>query len=74
MSDWISVDDRLPDDDNSLVYKVEIGGKNKWIDIMHLSEHSPKSVFTGYRTLSNHNYCKVTHWQPFPEPPTGIAK
>ena len=69
MSDWISVDERLPDEgdrvmasDGRGVGKFQYGGVILGAEIggwWHLS-HIRGPLFSGV---------SVTHWQPLPEPP-----
>jgi hypothetical protein len=61
MSDWISVDERLPEEDEQVLCwcKVESDG---WSEVA--SHHN--SFFTD----SNFEFLEVTHWQPLPDPPS----
>lgn len=60
MSNWISVKERLPEDDNYyLTYTTEhtcvvyrYDGDGEWVD--------------DWDDSANHD---ITHWQPLPEPP-----
>lgn len=74
--EWISVDERLPDNDYEkhwhdrqyyLVYTEPTG-------LMYVA----KFGYKGYKwwvsndtVLDEKNYKKVTHWMPLPEPPKG---
>ncbi len=73
MSDWISVDDRLPDkccDDVSIWTRPDYGYdchtgfyesfNNSWFAWFHDSHGSEKNNIT------------VTHWMPLPEPPESV--
>ena len=60
MSDWISVEDRLPPDELKL-YLVAIGPRH-WIYICEYADE------TWYADLGKRMRL-VTHWMPLPEPP-----
>jgi Lar family restriction alleviation protein len=63
--DWISVDDRLPEED----VRVLIVGKRGGIQIARSIECS--SCSNGRLWISDtRKYPKPTHWMPLPEPPT----
>jgi len=63
-SEWISVTDRLPEDDTHvLVYDTKEGMCRGYIYLQSWS-HWPLGSFAGDGCL----FC-VTHWQPLPEPP-----
>lgn len=55
MSEWISVEDRLPDYDNQITNYLTIDGEGE-IDVCYFDEN----VWYGWQ---------VTHWMPLPEPP-----
>ena len=59
MSDWISVDDRLPDhgnfvlvSDSKRITMARIQNKHQW----YFTDHSSIGII-------------ITHWQPLPKPP-----
>ena len=65
MSEWISVEDRLPDDESG--YRVLVTANDilsQWVEILN---HNGKFwVIDGgveYPAI-------VTHWMPLPKPPT----
>ena len=65
MDDWISVEDRLPDNDLLvLAYIFNPYTIDSWIT-------------TGVRyngsSWSGNGHCNVTHWMPLPEPPMGSS-
>ena len=60
---WIKVSDRLPEDGTSVIsYDGHRVIKTAFIQ-----------VGDDYCFLDVSNNCKVTHWQPFPEPPVFTA-
>lgn len=72
MSEWISVDDRLPEsrDDGVLVYFSETGG----VETVHIQDYFD-DITAGVDAAGNQLYTKwyknqkVTHWMPLPAPP-----
>jgi hypothetical protein len=59
MAEWISVKDRLPEDDRNVLVYSEICGiviadydTNGWCD-------------------QQYNFIRPSHWMPLPEPPKG---
>lgn len=66
MSEWISVEDRLPaDDGNVLVCVPEFPGAPVWVGFFDRDEWCWAD---GYPVPG-----RVTHWQPLPAPPL-VAK
>lgn len=72
MSEWISVDERLPEyDDASVLVHFENGS----IETVHLEYF--KDITCGLDENGEQLYCKMyfnhdpafTHWMPLPEPP-----
>jgi len=69
---WISVDDRLPDENQPCaIYlwspKVDIGG----MILPEFKCYSYGLFFDGeFHHDSNYPDAKLTHWMPLPEPPT----
>lgn len=59
MSDWISVDERLPFDD-SYVLVLMANGAVFSDNVMHCCKYSERYGFDRSR---------VTHWMPLPQPP-----
>ena len=72
MSEWISVEDRLPEskDDGVLVYFSETGS----IETVHIQDYFD-DITAGINRAGQQVYTKwykhqnVTHWMPLPEPP-----
>ena len=76
MSEWISVKDRLPDD-NRLTFAVWMDEKgmaihllyyinNKWrMNGVYVDKNHEKEC----KKLENFIQNKITHWMPLPEPP-----
>jgi len=72
MSEWISVEDRLPElrDDSVLGYFSENGG----IDMIHIEDYF-EDITAGVNCEGVQMYTKwyisqgVTHWMPLPLPP-----
>ena len=71
MDQWISVDDRLPTgDDSILVFDPSLGVTLGWppgADGIWLLAENPDEFAVEQRGLS----FNVTHWMPRPEPPCG---
>lgn len=70
---WISVKDKLPMIGNEyvLVCIEMFDTGEKFVDIEHLSEHSPPSLFEGYCPLGTSGFRKITHWMWLPKPYEG---
>jgi hypothetical protein len=75
MSEWISVKDRLPNEDAKILYVVKIHGERAFTK-------QGMRCFDGdywwwcnedgdYKDTGNDpGYSEVTHWQPLPDPPS----
>lgn len=63
-SEWISVEERLPETETSVLVCTERG-------YIFLSWASNEDVFWFYNEDEDD---RVTHWQPLPEPPEEIGK
>ena len=64
---WISISDKLPVADRTIVAGEFLDNDELFIDIMHLSEHTSKDSFTsGVRGLHEKRYWRVTHWLELP--------
>ena len=71
MSEWIKVEDRLPENEGTyLVYKKRCGRviSGDYHDIGHYWANHTQD---GYHWVNLHEDEIVTHWQPLPEPPNG---
>jgi len=65
---WISVEDRLPENmDSVITYREESGSV---FPAIYLNEkfQAPDTFKRGFSELGG----VVTHWQPLPEPPKGV--
>ena len=80
VQEWISVDDRLPDDEQEvLVIAHGWGGRLVYVG-SHKRVEAQKSWLTGITNKSSEwslwGWCylkepMVTHWMPLPQPPKG---
>ena len=68
-TEWISVNDRLPDEPFSLVCWEKLKTGEQEMQIGNISEYTPKSFFEGVKGLNETEFKKITHWMPLPEPP-----
>ena len=72
MSDWICVDDRLPEikDDSVFAYWAGHGG----MDMVHIQDYF-QDITAGFDEEGKQLYTKwyltsgLTHWMPLPSPP-----
>ena len=61
---WISVDDRLPDNDNKVIVFWDGGD----IDILQY-ESKPNAEWVGHPdNYGDYSYVPPTHWMPLPDP------
>ena len=63
MTKWISVHEKLPVDDYSLVLRQDFGTMEKKIVIEHLSEHTNLEYTKPYNGEAS---TKPIYWQPLP--------
>jgi hypothetical protein len=81
MSDWISVKERLPEDDNyalvSVLVSIDDGGGDPLVTI---ADYSPEETcFLDQDLLQEigsegcFETCEVTHWMPLPIAPPSIT-
>ena len=62
MSGWISVKERLPEKDTSVLFSDK---ESVFLGFL-LSDMGHDPFWSSYDYLENHN---ITHWMPLPEPP-----
>ena len=62
MSEWISVDDRLPEDYRELVLACRVGINGPQMFTAFYGDADWAIMLAGHVD-------DVTHWQPLPEPP-----
>lgn len=84
VQEWVSVDDRLPDEHESLFARYK--GTDKWLNGMFMTisdlvivcaeyENGRRIVKTAntvdgvWKVENIFHQCRVTHWMPLPEPP-----
>lgn len=70
MNDWISVKDRLPDNDDTVMIFPTVNLGN----VTYVGQYLPWSkqwIATSYEPNygDNEEVIQPTHWQPLPEPP-----
>lgn len=73
MNEWISVKDRLPEDEDEIVLVIASGKPKHNITLnraYELANYSPEEgwILTEYPEWE---CATVTHWMPLPEPPKG---
>ena len=66
MNEWISVDDRLPENFQSVL----VCTKNMGINLWEYREDSPTEDVWIDDRLNVYSIYDVTHWMPLPEQPT----
>ena len=81
-SDWVSVDDRLPDSDCYVIVYCDGGNVTKsffttdreYLRLSRNSRYTRKAYGknSGYFAISHDDGYKVTHWQPLPQPPSEV--
>lgn len=81
-SDWISVDERLPDSDCYVIVYCDGGNVTKsffttdreYLRLSRNSRYTRKAYGknSGYFAISHDDGYKVTHWQPLPQPPSEV--
>lgn len=73
LTDWISVDDRLPTEDNR--YLVLIPTLDDDLPSIALAWYNPGPEYTiGWSLLPRPLLEAITHWMPLPEPPVAQSK
>jgi hypothetical protein len=64
-SEWISVNDRLPEDGEIVLVCGSRGG-------VYTAVLNKPGQYNGWHKLnSKSHYCNPTHWMPLPQPPKG---
>jgi hypothetical protein len=72
---WISVEERLPTDDEPVLIYTPAGKYGKvWIDCWQMQREAPLSfssatIETGFM-WDEHEFEEVSHWMPLPQPPS----
>ena len=67
-SEWVSVDERLPDEDGFYLCVVQIGAIDKIKSVTKVGFEN--RVTGGYFRLGD--WQSVTHWMPLPQPPSEV--
>ena len=68
MGEWISVKDRLPENNKKVLCCYYFGERNDMPFISTLDYYATDEMPHFQHTLGNENM-HVTHWMPLPEPP-----
>ena len=63
MSEWIRVEDRLPETDGPVLI---FDAGQVWVGNASVNKHG---YATWIRCCGEWGCCNVTHWQPLPDPP-----
>lgn len=69
--EWISVKDRLPELQLSvLLYKESVGGY-KWFEVGYLNSYttSVNRIYPEWVVNGKYGESEYSHWMPLPEPP-----
>jgi hypothetical protein len=79
MSEWISVDERLPDDINDylIVIKHKYKCEKEWkhdVDVATSNGSYLNDFWDTNNDWDEGQEIHVTHWQPLPEPPKEADK
>ncbi len=80
MTEWISVEDRLPEEDD--VFFVLIHDDSDFVAIPEVSWWALDGIFTDtgkpcgayWEIEDEYKFYKVTHWMPLPEPPKEVEQ
>lgn len=65
MAEWISVNERLPEDDKAVLTCGPRGGM--YIAKAYGYKIDPKYLW--WKMVGTNKFISVTHWMPLPEPP-----
>ena len=68
MCNWISVEERLPEEQDDYLIVLEIGS-NQIVEIGYYLKEYGLCVHDVYRYTDYKISYKITHWMPVPEPP-----
>ena len=70
MSEWISVDDRLPERNAHVLVHYITHTKNSVQSVaLHFDSIQWRQLVGGGLMIEKNGVKKVTHWMPLPEPP-----
>lgn len=69
-NEWISVDDRLPDD-NYGKYLVATSCGKQWMGHYNLPPTPNEWMLNGWSMNGGWHPFDITHWMPLPKPPEG---
>lgn len=68
MTEWISVKDRLPEDETKVLVCCKAVGTYKPINNIHMQTNHISSYNKRWDVSIPFGY-EITHWMPLPEPP-----
>lgn len=73
-NEWISVEDRLPEDPDTNVLVIASGKPRENISLENAYELASYSQDDGWilEMYPEFEDVKVTHWMPLPDPPEGV--
>lgn len=71
MSEWISVKDRLPEDERDVLAYYGFDKGNGVLGMRFIGVLSYFAYDTNPHWQHEHTGLRVTHWMPLPEPPKG---
>ena len=68
---WISVDERLPEDDSAVLVYAVGNNENSCVAMTSYTHHMHGYNIEGWRSPWQYFFYerKITHWMPLPEPP-----
>ena len=74
MSEWISVDEKLPDEGWYLTAGTYSSGKPSMVEQLYYDSENDEWLASGAGKVIHMKYVlKVTHWMPLPDPPGDSA-
>ena len=68
MSKWISIKERLPNEQGKYLVSVDVGS----VDIKKIVTIRDFRIKPAYSAFADGDWQKTTHWMPLPEPPEGL--